>query len=252
MSRIHDALVRAQTERGPSRPVAEHSPGPGLQASRRPVEREMAESPRPAFSDRDLPLVGFSPGAGSVLARAYEAIEHCVSLERGVVTEAGAAPARTVLVTGQRAAEAALALAVALTEKTRSRTLLVDADADGRGLSAMFGQHSASPGFWDGVAEGGEGVLGIRRTDLARLYFLPAGGWSESAEAALRDGGATRRFQLLAEHVPFMVVHAAGGLDEGPERELGPLVDAVLSAESLLGVAAPETPRRSSLQTARA
>jgi Mrp family chromosome partitioning ATPase len=239
MSRIHDALQKAQREREfQTRPTGQDFAVPGL----KPVTPEKGMDVRGTSAaplvrplpDRDIPLVRFSAEGLAVLSRSYEPIERLCARPGGVILAPGSRVLRTVLVahaeSAGNSAPTALALAATLAEKSKSRTLLVDGDAAGRALEAFCALDQRGPGLLDLVFARAEVGRCVRRTELAGLYYLPAGYLPDELDGKLETGAAGQALRSLLERFDFLVV-AVGSLHEGAlATELARHAEAVLLA----------------------
>ena len=227
MSRIHDALQRAQREgqhtvlepRAPDRLRESAGPSPAAGSELRPL----AES--------GLPTARFGPDALAALARGYESIERFCVRERGFVTEPGTRPARSVLVVaeapGLDSSLTALVLATTLVEKARWRVALIDAEVDGPGLSDLCQSDGTAAGLWELVQQPGAPERSVWRTEFADLFYVPLGTPLANGEGRLEAAALRSALAGLLERFPGVVIHAGFG-GQAWARALAPEVDAVL------------------------
>jgi Mrp family chromosome partitioning ATPase len=237
MSRIHEALKKAEAERRSAAPALEVSREGGA-----PEARPVATAARPAgmpsirpvppsapavahrLPDRQLAPVRFSATGEAVLARSYEEIERfCAdTLEPAL---ADLKPVRVLLVTSlapqAQPAKLALALAATLVDRLRVAAVVVDCASTDRGAAELFDGERRGPGLADLLRDPGQLTRCIRRTPLQGLYFLPAG---ESGGAGERfpanEGGRAEAALLPAlerlQEVCHVIVLAADSVSSDP------------------------------------
>jgi Mrp family chromosome partitioning ATPase len=229
MSRIHEALKKAEAER--------RSSASSVEAAREreapPVRPVAAQSARPAppsvpgvarrLPDRQLAPVRFSPAGEAVLARSYDQIEHLCrdTLEPALGDDR--APVRALLVTSlapqAQPAKAALALAATLADRLRVGVVVVDCAGTDRGAAELFDAERRGPGLTDLLRDPSQLTRCIRRTPLQGLYFLPAGERSPAGDGGRPESALVPALERILEAC-HVVLLAADSVSSDP-RVLG-------------------------------
>jgi protein-tyrosine kinase len=212
MSRIHDALKRAEQERATSLGGnAEPAIGqPELQPVNAPehTHAQTAVMPAAAFSYESLlarcPVANWSPDERTMLffqddenrkgaeefrtlrSRLYQ-IREKIALKRLMVTSALPKEGKSFV---------AANLAQVIVRQQGRRVLLIDADLRSPGMHRHLGA-SQTPGLSDYLRGEADEFSVIQRSPMDNLFFLPAGRQSSGAPELLANG----RLKLLMQRV---------------------------------------------------
>jgi len=210
MSKIHEALKKAEQERGVA-PQADATPAThppavpvipreNLRVTEEPApavltfESLLAHCPQPRWSPEPKTAQLFESGghaAGSeelrtLRSRLYQIRDH--------------RPLRTVLVTSSLPAEGktfiAANLAQIIIRQHERRALVIDADLRGPQLHAVLGAPS-SPGLSDYLCGQADEISVVQRGHKDNLFFIPAGKRLENPAELIANG----RLQVLLERL---------------------------------------------------
>jgi Mrp family chromosome partitioning ATPase len=217
MSRIHEALKKAEAERrssasGPEVPrelessSASPAAGPAAPAASAPLSR---------LPDRQLSLARFSAEGEAVLSRSYDEIERfCSERLRPALRDS-----RVLLVTSlapqASPGKVALALAATLVEQLRLSVVLVDCAGTDRGAAGFFETDHRGPGLVDLLRDPGQSSRCVRRTVLQGLYFLPVGQRPSANEPGRGDSALQPALERLQEAC-HLIVLAADSVSSDP------------------------------------
>jgi capsular exopolysaccharide synthesis family protein len=259
MSRIHDALKKAEQERNVSRStgvgaVEVVSPPAGrTEAGSSAVSEKPAAGARTALLDEPPTLedlqtrvrpTPWNPDAKKIVT--YQGTdsglgtEEFRSLRSRLYQGRDAGPLRKVLVTSALPQEGktyiAANLAYAIVRQRERRALLIDADLRWSRLHTLLGTNP-SPGMTEYLRGETDELSIIQRGPLDNLYFIPGGKSASNAAELIQNG----RFKVLLEHLAPLFDWVI--LDSPPAIAMS---DASLIAEFcdgvLMVVAAGKTP----------
>ena len=175
MSKIFDALRKAETEQRPAAPIPVFTPEPAPQS-----EDGILARPLPESIHREL-------------ATLRNSIELVIPRKNKIVAFAGA-------VRGEGASTLASAYARFLSQELGFRVLLVDADLTGEGERLSAGPMALKEGFLQVVSDGLPAMRAVRSMNGNGPHFMPSGGHSlrtlqvfssERARELLRDLGTS-------------------------------------------------------------
>ncbi len=216
MSRIHEALKKAEAERhasvsGPELP-REH----GIQGARAPAAASVSAIPPVAvphrLPDRQLAVARFSAEGEAVLSRSYAEVERFCSEVLEPALRGATAPVRVLLVTSlapqAHPGKVALALAATLVEKLRLGIVLVDCAGTDRSAADLFETDRKSPGLADLIRDPSQPSRCVRRTVLQDLYFLPGGEQAVVSEGGRVEGTLQSVLNRLQEACDVIVIAA--------------------------------------------
>ncbi len=252
MSRIHDALKKAEAERrGSVTPRGSAT----ARVKEAPASRPSAiQAPPRQLPESELPLARFTLEGEAVLSRSYEEIERLCSSRLAPGLRDAAAPRRVVLVTSlapkARPADVALALAATLAEKYRLRVALVDCAASRRGASDLF------------ESDAGRSVMSelrlnpthpgrlMRRSVLQGLFLLSAPLSRSPAEGARPDGALASTVARVLDWCHAAVLAADSVAEDPRVVSLAPLAQATVLVAREPGAALEEVQGRLFLENA--
>jgi capsular exopolysaccharide synthesis family protein len=255
MSRIHDALKKAEQERGLQRPaspadlppVATLIPGgatPVPADSSLPAFRPATVSEVPTLETLSrVKVTAWKPDPNAIVAfHGHEkpGTEEFLSLRSKLYQSRDSGPLRKVLVTSAVPQEGKTYVAANLTHsivrQTERRALLIDADLRWSRLHTVLGTH-LSPGLTEYLKGEADEISILQRGSLENLYFIPGGSPAPNASELISNG----RFKLLLDRLTPLFDWVI--IDSPPNVAMS---DASLMAEFcdgvLVVVAAGETP----------
>ena len=220
MSRIHDALKKAEQERNINRPAGAAG---ALEVALPPVRT--VDTMIPAAGEKTLPgrrtaaltdpptledlqsrvaVVDWKPDPKWIVA--YHAgdtkrgAEEFRSLRSKLYQSRDAGPLRKVLVTSALPQEGKTYIAAnlvhAIVRQRERRALLIDADLRWSRLHTLLGTHS-SPGLTEYLRGEADELAIIQRGALENLYFIPGGKSASNASELISNG----RFKVLMDHL---------------------------------------------------
>jgi hypothetical protein len=240
MSRIHEALKKAEAQRVASPPLSGPSrikeTPPGRPPDIPPSLRQLPE--------RELPLARFSPQGEAVLSRSYEEIEQLCSTRLAPSLRDAAAPRRVILVTSlapkARPADVALALSATLAEKFRLRVGLVDCAASGRGAAELFEANSGQSALIELRLNPGHPGRLMRRSVLQGLYLVTAPLSGPQGEVGRPDGIVASALARLLDWCHVAVLAADSVAEDPRVVSLAPLAQATVLVAREPGAALEE------------
>ena len=217
MSRIHDALKKAEQERngtrspgavdvaspplvttGPDAPALVETPGAASRTGR------VAEAVTLETLQSRVAVANWKPDPKKIIA--YHAAdsglgtEEFRSLRSRLYQSRDSGPLRTVLVTSALPQEGktfvAANLAHAIVRQRERRALLIDGDLRWSRLHTMLGTN-LSPGLTEYLRGEADELSIIQRGPLDNLYFIPGGRSASNAAELIANG----RFKTLMEHL---------------------------------------------------
>ena len=263
MSRIHEALKRAEKERmAGSRPEAspradqnssegtlhrERLPGPTGAGLAVPDQGGMEESPNPLAFEAWLancPPTPWTPDPKKVLFPASHdhplGGEEFRTLRSQLLHFRDAQPLRTLLVTSPLPQEGktfvAANLAHSIVRQRERRVLLIDADLRWSRLHLSLGAPS-TPGLSEYLRGSANEQAILQRGSLENLFFIPGGATAPNAAELLANGRLKGLLQRLAANFDWIIVDSPPAI---PVSDAGLL--AVMCDGVLMVVAAGRTP----------
>jgi capsular exopolysaccharide synthesis family protein len=220
MSRIHDALKKAEQERNVSRsaaavgavevvpPAAGHADAVSPAAAEKQVTGpRTAHLPAP-LTGEDLQarvrVSPWNPDAKRIVSchtnESTVGTEEFRSLRSKLYQSRDAGPLRKVLVTSALPQEGktfiAANLAYAIVRQRERRALLIDGDLRWSRLHSFLGTN-LSPGMTEYLRGDADELSIIQRGPLENLYFIPGGRSASNAAELIQNG----RFKVLMEHL---------------------------------------------------
>ncbi|MBZ5516290.1 MAG: CpsD/CapB family tyrosine-protein kinase [Acidobacteriia bacterium] len=263
MSRIHDALKKAEQERvgTPMPPTVPEAPGPRAPAAvvtetipakvveesvpppRRLVPEATAAPRSDGWLDRctvaqwnpDPRQIVVSPQAGAALG-----IEEFRSLRSRLYQSRDMAPLRTVLITSALPQEGktfvAANLAHAIVRQHERRALLIDCDLRWSRLHQLLGTH-LSPGLTEYLRGEADEQAILQRGALENLFFIPGGKSAPNAAELIVNGRLKALLDHLAPLFDWVILDSPPAMAMSDASLLADLCDGVL-----LVVAAGTTP----------
>jgi capsular exopolysaccharide synthesis family protein len=246
MSRIHDALKKAEQERvlapESAAPKAVHrppeeSPVQGLPADSAPavitVETLLRRSPQPPWKPDPKSMLALDGGYGP-------GVEEFRTLRSRLYKIRESQPLKTVLVTSALPAEGktfvSANLAQIIVRQHERRALLIDADLRCSRLHTVLGTQSR-PGLSDYLAGEADELAIIQRSAQGNLFFIPGGRQSSSPNELIGNGRMEKLLRRLAPVFDWIVMDSPPVLPVSDAALLAGMADGVL-----LVVRARETP----------
>jgi len=220
MSRIHDALKKAEEERNLHRPASSGSTmevaqppaattGPSVALpGEKPVASSraalLAQGPTLDALQTRVSVANWKPDPEKVIAYqgtdARLGTEEFRSLRSKLYQSRDAGPLRKVLVTSALPQEGktyvAVNLAHAIVRQRERRALLVDADLRWSRLHTVLGTN-LSPGLTEYLRGEADELSILQRGPIDNLYFIPGGKTAPNAAELIANG----RLKLLLEHL---------------------------------------------------
>lgn len=250
MSRIHEALKKAEAEGGASPP---RSGPPRIKETPAGRPPDIPAPPR-RLPERELLLARLSPQGEAVLSRSYEEIERLCSTRVAPSLRDAAAPRRVILVTSlapkARPADVALALSATLAEKFRLRVGLVDCAASRRGAAELFEIDAGRSVLTELRLEPGHPGRLMRRSVLRGLYLVTAPLSGPQAEVGRPDGATASALARVLDWCHVAVLAADSVAEDPRVVSLAPLAQATVLVAREPGAAIEEVQGRLFLESA--
>lgn len=245
MSRIHDALKKAEQERALSKDaVSVEAPATALASAyaAEPVEPVPATLAIETLLRR-CPQPAWKPNAKTLLSLESDhgvGVEEFRTLRAKLYKIREKHPLKTVLITSALPAEGktfvSANLAQVVVRQHERRALVIDADLRCSRLHDAWGTHSA-PGLSDYLSGQADEFAVIQRSAEGNLFFIPGGKPHPQPNELLANGRMRELIQRLAPLFDWIIVDSPPVL---------PVSDALLLAEMcdgvLMVVRAKETP----------
>jgi capsular exopolysaccharide synthesis family protein len=263
MSRIHDALKKAEQERlgTPRPPTVPDSPAPRAPAAAvtEPIRTKVVEQPL-APPPRLVPDVAAPPRSDGLLDRCTVAqwnpdprqivisaqagavlgMEEFRSLRSRLYQSRDTAPLRTVLITSGLPQEGktfvAANLAHAIVRQRERRALLIDCDLRWSRLHQLLGTH-LSPGLTEYLRGEADEQAILQRGALENLFFIPGGKSASNAAELIVNGRLKALLDRMAPLFDWVILDSPPAMAMSDASLLADLCDGVL-----LVVAAGTTP----------
>jgi capsular exopolysaccharide synthesis family protein len=216
MSRIHDALKKAEQERGLQRPVqpADLPPvAPAIPGGAIPVPAESSLAAARQAAVGEIPtleslsrvrVAAWKPDPKVVIS-AYggdeqAGTEEFRSLRSKLYQSRDSGPLRKVLITSAVPQEGKTYVAANLihtiVRQKERRALLIDADLRWSRMHAVLGTYM-SPGLTDYLKGEADEISILQRGSIENLYFIPGGNAAPNASELISNG----RFKLLLDRL---------------------------------------------------
>ncbi|HEY7461998.1 MAG TPA: hypothetical protein VIC59_09010 [Gemmatimonadota bacterium] len=252
MSRIHDALKKAEAER--RSPVTSRASAP-VRVKEAPVSRAPAiQAPPRQLPESELPLARFTLEGEAVLSRSYEEVERLCSSRLAPGLRDAAGPRRVVLVTSlapkARPADVALALAATLAEKYKLRVALVDCSASGRGAAELFESDSGRSVMSELRLDPTHPGRFMRRSVLQGLFLLTVPLSGSQVEGSRPDGAVAAAVARVLDWCHAAVLAADSVAEDPRVVSLAPLAQATVLVAREPGAALEEVQGRLFLENA--
>lgn len=238
MSRVHDALRRAEQLGGPSPAQTEHKLPAGAAAATVAVPPE--ERPKPGAAPatgllEQVEEIPFTPAAEALLIdsnRPQEApSEEFRSLRTRLNHLQRLQPIHTVVVTSPSPAEgksfAAANLALAESHLANNFTLLIDFDFRRPALHNLF-QIDRSPGATDYLLGNAPLPACMKRIEGTNLFLMPAGSWVKNPLELLNLREVKTLFEELPKLFNWVILDSPPLLFSADANLLGTLTDGTI------------------------
>ena len=211
MSRIHEALEKAERNRNRLEPAAtsgarDHEGEPLVSAAPAAAGTVGSEDIHCAveewvLSAREIVTTGNEKGSGaeqfrSLRSRLYELREKNPSLKTLLVSSALPAEGKSFV---------AANLAVAMAQRGNTRVLLVDGDLRRARLHTIFGT-AAGPGLADVLSGVATVEQSIRKGRGSELYFLPSGSGTSHPAELIANGRLARTFEKFTHMFDWIIL----------------------------------------------
>jgi protein-tyrosine kinase len=263
MSRIHDALKKAEQERqGTPRPpaspntpasrvstavVTEAAPPKKVEEPAAPPHRLESEVPVAPVLDGLLErctVVRWTPDPKQIVisqqAHAALGMEEFRSLRSRLYQSRDAAPLRTVLITSALPQEGktfvAANLAHSIVRQRERRALLIDCDLRWSRLHQLLGTH-LSPGLTEYLRGEADEQTILQRGQLDNLFFIPGGKSASNAAELIANGRLKALLDRLAPLFDWIIIDSPPAIAMSDASLLADMSDGVLMV-----VAAGKTP----------
>ncbi len=232
MSRIHEALRRAEQERPPLESprlpdmlVVAEPPSTPTEALPHVTAERLGQSAFTAWEPDPRTMLFFSSDE-QVHGR-----EEFRMLHARLLQMRERQPVKRILVTSALPKEGksfvAANLAQACVQKTGNRVLLIDADLRAPSLHGAFGAHS-TPGLSDYLLGGVDEVAVLQRGAMEGLFFLPAGRTVGNASEVVNNGRWPSLLARLEALFDWIIVDAPTAVSFPDASELAKFCDGVL------------------------
>lgn len=243
MSRIHDALKKAELEQ--SNDSGEARQPPAARFGSNGELEQIAERPAfpvPSFAApltyeallERCPVGNWSPDSATMLFFEDKddlALETFRTLRSRLYQIREKLPLKKIMVTSASANEGksfvAANLAQALVQQHGQRALLVDADLRNPGLHAVLGA-SATPGLSDYLMGGSEEFEVLQRGPMENLFFLSAGRVVSNPLELIANGRVNLLFSRLEPLFDWIIVNAPPAVHVSDAGQLANTCDGVL------------------------
>jgi protein-tyrosine kinase len=262
MSRIHDALKKAERERlgtpqppiGPDAPaprgpaaVATESAPPGIvEQPAAPPRRVAPEIPAAPASDGLLDrctVVRWKPAKQIIPTQQADSalgMEEFRSLRSRLYQSRSVAPLRIVLITSALPQEGktfvAANLAHSIVRQRERRALLIDCDLRWSRLHQLLGTH-LSPGLTEYLRGEADEQTILQRGPLENLFFIPGGKSASNAAELIANGRLKALLDHLAPLFDWIIIDSPPAIAMSDASLLADMSDGVLMV-----VAAGKTP----------
>jgi protein-tyrosine kinase len=236
MSRIHDALTKAEKETQ-ARRMATVAAGASTrtQQDQEVQARTWGEGTQPAFDVSDFPVRRWTPDpARLIFTDASEerlGIEQLRSLRSRVYQLRAKTPIQTIVVSSALGGEGKTLIsanfAMALAKQLGKRVLLIDADLRKPGLHEVFGA-PAGPGLTEYLSDDAEVTEVVQGGVIENLWLLPAGVPASNAAELLGNRRLAGLLERLTTAFDWIILDSSPVLPVSDAAIIARCCDAVL------------------------